>query len=53
MLTVAELRALLGERAPERDSDVEELGRCLNGLAEAVLDSASIEAQERAEQEAS
>lgn len=53
MLSIAELRALMGEDAPEQDSDVEELGRYLTGLAETVLDSASFEARERAEQEAS
>lgn len=44
---------LLGDRARDLDWDVEELGRCLNGLVEAVPDSASIEAHESAELEAS
>ena len=53
MISVAECRALLGESAPESDRDVEALRDLLYALSDAAIDSASIEARERAEQEAS
>lgn len=53
MISVAECRALLGNDAPELDSDVEALRDLVYLLSRAALDSASKEARERAEQEAS
>ena len=53
MLSLAECRALLGEDAPEHDSDVEALRDLLYLLSRAAIDSASEQARERAEQEAS
>lgn len=53
MLSIAECRALLGDEAPELDSDVEALRDLLYALSSAAIDSASTEARERAEQEAS
>lgn len=53
MLSVAECRALLGDDAPELDSDVEALRDLVYLLADAALDLASTEARDRAEREAS
>lgn len=53
MLSLAECRAIMGNDAPESDSDVEALRDLLYLLSRAAIDSASTEARERAEQEAS
>lgn len=53
MMSLAECRALLGEDAPESDRDVEALRDLVYTLSRSVIESASEEARERAEQEAS
>ncbi len=53
MLSVAECRALLGNDAPESDSDVEALRDLMYLLSDAAIDFASQDARDRAEREAS
>ena len=53
VISLAECRALLGNDAPESDRDVEALRDLVYALSLSAIESASEEARERAEQEAS